>query len=133
MKDLIEKLKEKRAALAVAKAECDKAEADLQLAISDNIKGAYKEKGEPFGTVEVFPGLLKCITPKKVTWDQDALRELAEAIDAAGDEVEEYIKVSYDVSETKYNAWPEEIRESFEPARTVAPGKIRFEIVGEEQ
>lgn len=134
MKDLIKQLQSKRAALAELKGEVDALEAQLHLALGDAIQEAYKAKGDPFGTVNLdADGIaFKVLTPKKVTWDQETLGALAKQIADAGDAPEDYIKVSYEVSETKYNAWPEEIRLAFEHARTVAPGKVKIEFAMED-
>jgi hypothetical protein len=135
MQDLIKQLQTKRMELAAIKGEVDALEAQLHLALGEAIQDAYKAKGDPFGTVNLDADgiVFKVLTPKKVTWDQAALGELEKQIAAAGDTPEDYIKVSYEVSETKYNAWPEEIRLAFEPARTVAPGKVKIEFAMEDK
>ena len=66
--------------------------------------------------------------PKRVDWDQRALAAVVERIRAAGDDPSEYIEVTYKVPERKYNAWPESIRASFAPARTVRTGKTTFTL-----
>jgi len=67
---------------------------------------------------------------KSVSWDQDKLASVAGSIknDWLSDP-DEYIDTKRSVSETKYNAWPSEVREMFEPARTVKPSspKITFD------
>ena len=71
--------------------------------------------------------------PKRVDWDQDRLAAMAERIRAAGDDPAEYLDISFKVPERKYVAWPEAIREGFEPARTVRPGTLKFRLLlGEE-
>jgi hypothetical protein len=50
-------------------------------------------------------------------------------IRAAGDDPAEYVETTFRVSERKYAAWPTAIREGFEAARTVKPGKPIFRLV----
>lgn len=72
---------------------------------------------------------IKFHIPKSVVWDQEKLQEL---YDACVDNPREYISVKYSVAESKYNAWPEHIRQSFEPARTVKTGKVTIKTEEEE-
>lgn len=134
MKDLIEAIRAKREELSFVKHELEVMENKFLLAAEAAVKDAYKEKADPFGTAHVnFDGVkVKFTAPKKITWDQEALSAISAAIKEAGEDPLDYVKVSYEVSETKYNAWPEDIRAAFEPARTVAPGKMRFEFEGDE-
>lgn len=85
---------------------------------------AYIQKAEPFGTVNFEDEGLKITfnTPKKVTWDQE---KLAEIYKEAGDE---YIRVSYDVSETAYKGWNQAIKDELMAARTVEPGTITIKV-----
>ena len=72
---------------------------------------------------------IKMTVPKNVSWDQ---ARLADAIATIRDEWEgdpaEYVDTKLSVSETKFNAWPSAVRDLFAPARTVKPGKVKFEI-----
>ena len=67
--------------------------------------------------------------PKKVDWDQATLGQMVARIRAAGDDPAEYVETIFRVSERKYGAWPTAIREGFEAARTVKPGKPTFRLV----
>ena len=40
----------------------------------------------------------------------------------------EYVDIAFKVPERKYAAWPEAIRQGFEPARTVKTGALKVEI-----
>jgi hypothetical protein len=66
--------------------------------------------------------------PKKVEWDQARLGAMVARIRAAGDDPTEYVETSYRVPERKYGAWPAAIRDGFEAARTVKPGKPTFHL-----
>ena len=67
--------------------------------------------------------------PKKVSWDQDRLAAMAERIRAAGDDPSEYVEISFKVPERAYAAWPEAIRQGFEPARTVKTGTLKVDLL----
>ncbi len=67
--------------------------------------------------------------PKKPVWDQKKLTEIAERINASGDDPTEYLDITYKVAERKYTAWPEHLREVFAPARTLRTGKPAFQLI----
>ncbi len=67
--------------------------------------------------------------PKKPVWDQKKLSEIAERINASGDDPTEYLDITYKVAERKYTAWPEHLREVFAPARTLRTGKPTFQLI----
>jgi hypothetical protein len=75
------------------------------------------------GRVEITADL-----PKKVEWDQAKLAEISQRIAASGEKPTQYIEVSYRVSESKFNAWPDTIKNSFLPARTLKTGKAGFRL-----
>ena len=56
---------------------------------------------------------------------------MVERIRAAGDDVGEYVEVSFKIAERSYAAWPRAIREGFEPARTVRPGQLTIELLAD--
>ena len=66
---------------------------------------------------------------KRVDWDQDRLAAVVERIRSAGEDPAEYVDVAFKVPERKYAAWPDAIRATFEPARTVRPGTLKIEIL----
>jgi hypothetical protein len=73
--------------------------------------------------------------PKRVEWHQAKLADIARRIAASGDDPAQFVEISYRVSETKFNAWPQSLRSAFVPARTVKLGKPKFTLgrVGEGQ
>lgn len=106
-------------------------ESDLNGFIGGYVGDQLKDKDYGCGTanLETDEFKVKVVVTKKVKWDQDELKSLALQIANSGEDPAEYIKVSYDVSETAYKAWPEKISKAFEPARTVETSKpkISFE------
>lgn len=66
--------------------------------------------------------------PKNVAWDQAKLAAAIETIRGWGENPADYVDTKLSVSETSYKAWPPAIRDLFTPARTVKPGKKKFEV-----
>jgi len=77
--------------------------------------------GKATGTVRFEEGDFTIVAdlPKRVDWDQNRLAAMVERIRAAGDDPAEYVEISFKVPERNYVAWPDAIRQCFEPARTV--------------
>jgi hypothetical protein len=72
---------------------------------------------------------IKITVPKNVAWDQERLADAQATIRNEWEaDPAEYIDAKLTVSETKYGAWPAQIRDLLTPARTVKPGKPKFEI-----
>jgi hypothetical protein len=97
---------------------------------SDRAAAARRDEGKDTGTVRLDDGEVTVIAdlPRKVEWDQATLAAMVARIRAAGDDPAEYVETSYRVSERKFGAWPAAIREGFEAARTVKPGKPTFRL-----
>ncbi len=91
----------------------------------EQARSALRDSGRDFGTAHVNDGALhvKYELPKKVTWSQTILKEMAERIVASGDKVEDYIDIKLSVSESRYTNWPTALQEQFAAARTVEEGK----------
>lgn len=103
----------------------------IALRYADHAAAARRAEGKDTGTVRLDDGEVTVIAdlPKKVEWDQGTLGNMVARIRAAGDDPAEYIETTFRVSERKYAAWPTAIREGFEAARTVKPGKPTFRLV----
>lgn len=114
-------------------ADLKRVKAGLEQDIIDNYYEQFSEKlsakAEAFGTVHVFHGEfdIEYTVSKKVGWDQDKLAEIYEKIKQHEDP-SPFIKVKYDVSETNYKNWSEEIQNVFLPARTVKNGTAKLKI-----
>ena len=91
----------------------------------EQARSVLRDSGRDFGTAHVNDGALhvKYELPKKVTWSQPILKEMAERIVASGDKVEDYIDIKLSVSESRYTNWPTALQEQFAAARTVEEGK----------
>jgi hypothetical protein len=88
------------------------------------------EEQKDFGVIRILdgPATISCDLPKKVEWDQEKLAEISRMIANSGRDPKTYINITYDVPERNYTAWPADIRATFEPARTVKPGKPKYTI-----
>jgi hypothetical protein len=103
----------------------------IALRYADRAAASRRADGKDTGTVRIEDGEVTVIAdlPKKVDWDQAKLGKMVERIRAAGDDPAECVETVFRVSERKYGAWPTAIREGFEAARTVKPGKPIFRLV----
>ena len=117
----IESLKQKRLTF----------ETDLNGFIGADVGEQLKDKDYGCGTANVEKNdfKVKCVVTKRVKWDEKQLAGIYEVIKASGENPSDYIKLSYDVSETAYKNWPEKISSVFQSARTVETSKpkITFE------
>ena len=119
-----------REALDAARRLQDWIEAAIALRYEQRAVGARAAAGKDTGTVRLRDGSVEVAVdlPKKVEWDQPRLAALAEQIRAGGEDPSQYLEVSMRVSERAYIAWPERIREAFEPARTVRTGRVTYRL-----
>ena len=113
-------LREQRAALKLRE---DKIVEELAAEYAEQLKGMT-------GTVTVDG--IKFGVPKTVKWDQAKLADLWLTIEQAGKNPLDYMNVTRDVPENRYKIWPSDIREAFEPARTVKTGKVTIKLEDEE-
>lgn len=115
-------------ALRDAKAVSDWMSAAIELRYADAARRQLVVEGRESGTVRIpDQGFIAVAElPKKVTWDQRALRR---ALDQMGDdEAQHYAKVALSVEERKFSAAPPAIRALLEPARQIATGKLRVSL-----
>ncbi|PKP68236.1 MAG: hypothetical protein CVT83_05955 [Alphaproteobacteria bacterium HGW-Alphaproteobacteria-5] len=122
-REVDERLKQAKA----AKARLDGA---LTIRYATRAEEERRARGKDTGAVRFDDGDFTVVAdlPKRVDWDQEQLAAMVERIRAAGDDPSQYVDVTYKVPERKYAAWPEAIRQGFEPARTVRPGTLKVEI-----
>lgn len=97
---------------------------------SDLAAKARAEEGKDTGRVrlEVEDHIVIADLPKDVEWDQKKILDAVKTIQSWDEPIEDYVTVKYSVSETKYNAWPEKLRNLFAASRTVGTGKPTFKI-----
>ena len=86
------------------------------------IREAYLAKGDQFGVIHLEDGRyrLSITTSARIEWDQAKLTDLQREIrEQWGNDPAEFIDAKLAVKESKYKAWPSDLRDKFEPARTV--------------
>jgi hypothetical protein len=116
--------------LAAAKALVEHVDQALELKYADRAHGLRLAAGKDTGVVHFDDGQVRITAdlPKKIEWDQARLADITRRIAASGDDPAEYVDISYRVSETRFNAWPESLKSSFAPARTLKTGKPGFRL-----
>lgn len=92
---------------------------------------ALEKSGKDTGTVTFFhEGIqVRASLSKKVEWDQTKLRAIGIRISEAGDNPEQYTDTTYTFPEKSFAKWPEAVQKVFLPARTVKPGKPKYEFI----
>ena len=115
---------------ALAKAVVDHLDRALDLKYSKQAHALRLAAGKDTGVVHFDDGHVQVTAdlPKKVDWDQKKLADLVRRMTANGDNPAEYVEISYRVSETKFNAWPETLKSAFAPARILKTGKPGFRL-----
>jgi len=118
------------AAVATARADADAIDQALDHRYRQLAADARQAAGKDTGTIHLVDGdhRISVELPKRVEWDQIRLAAIVERIRAAGEEPGEFVEISYRVSEAKYSAWPASMRASFDPARTLKPGKPVYRL-----
>ena len=122
--------------LTTFKAIAEHVDRALNLKYAERAQQMRLAAGKDTGVVHFDDGLVRITAdlPKKVDWDQAQLAEITKRIAANGDDPAEYVDISYRVSEIKFTAWPDSLKNVFAPARTLKSGKPTFRLAlpGEE-
>jgi hypothetical protein len=116
--------------LAAAKAIVEHVDRALDLRYAQRAHQLRLAAGKDTGVVHFDDGQVRITAdlPKKVEWDQTKLNDITRRIAANGEDPTEYVEISYRISETKFNAWPETLKSAFAPARTLKTGKPGFRL-----
>jgi hypothetical protein len=108
----------------------------LELKYKDLASISRIHAGKDTGSVHFEDELIKVTAdlPKRVTWDQKQLSELAKRIQDSGEDPLQYMDIAYKVPERKFTAWPDSIKSAFKDARTLKMGRQSFKLTqGDEQ
>jgi hypothetical protein len=113
-----------------AKQARERLNAALEQRYGEQARTGLRDSGRDFGVAHVSDGPLRVTydLPKRVTWDQKRLAEIAERIADSGERIQDYLDVDLSVSESRFNNWPPALKEQFASARTVKPGKPSFRL-----
>jgi hypothetical protein len=115
---------------SVAKSIVDHIDRAAELKYADRAHALRLAAGKDTGVVHFDDGRVRITAdlPKRVEWDQQHLAEIVRRIADGGENPAEYVEIGYRVSETKFNAWPESLKNAFAPARTLKTGKPGFRL-----
>ena len=107
-----------------------KFDAAMEQSYGEQARATRLDAGKDFGAVHFTDGPLRITADvsKRVAWDQAALADFAQRIAATGDKVADFIDIDYSISESRFNAWPTTLKETFVKARTVKPGKTSYRL-----
>jgi len=113
-----------------AKALCEHLEQVTDYKWSERARNLRHDAGKDTGVIHFDDGNVRITAdlPKKVEWDQARLAQISKRIADSGENATQYVEVTYRVSETKFNAWPQTIKSAFEAARTVKTGKASYRL-----
>jgi hypothetical protein len=106
---------------------------DVEEQLSDTFlpvaKDVLRANGKDFGTAQIVEGnqKLKVTIGKKVTWDQDKLRDTLNNM--SPENAQHYGKLTFAVEERNFTAAPPAIKEELEGCRTVEVGAIKVEEI----
>ena len=106
---------------------------DVEEQLSDTFlpvaKDVLRANGKDFGTAQITEGnqRLKVTVGKKVTWDQDGLRDTLNNM--SPENAQHYGKLTFAVEERKFTAAPPAIKDELEGCRTVEVGRVTVEEV----
>lgn len=100
----------------------------LEMRYGEQAKAQLLAQGKDTGTTHILDGDfdIGVEVDKTVAWDQVDLSSKWDRIVASGDDPRQYITAKFSVSESRFKAWPEVLRQQFESARTVTPKAPKF-------
>jgi len=65
---------------------------------------------------------------KTTTYDQKKIGRVLDLLKSSGEDITEYVEVSYKVPERKWTVWPAQIKRVFEPARIVKASTPKYTV-----
>ena len=124
---LFERREELRTVIAGLKEELSDLNKQIQDTWLQQVRDALRADGKDFGTTTIVSNnkKLKATVRKKVTWDQDMLRDRLNNM--SPETARHYGKIVFSVEERKYTAAPPEIKQQLEDCRTVELGAFSIE------
>lgn len=102
---------------ARAKDDKDWIEAAIALKYCEKARCIRQQLGKDTGVI-YFEDEGLCVKedlPKRISWNQSKLLHIAQTMRAKGEDIHEFLDISYKVSEHKYIAWPERLTRIFHP------------------
>ena len=114
--------------LSHAKELKEKLDDALNLRFSETVKENLRNENKDTGTTKFIDHGFQIVAevPKKVTWDSQKMEEIIKTIPES--HRRDYIKTTYSIDERRYANFSYEYQQLFKSARTVTPGKTKFQI-----
>ena len=124
---LLERREELRTVISELKEELADVNEQIQDTWLQQVRDALRADGKDFGTTTIIADnkKFKAKIGKKVTWDQDMLRDRLNNM--SPETARHYGKIVFSVEERKYTAAPPEIKQQLEDCRTVELGAFSIE------
>ena len=126
--ELFERRDELKSIITDLRAEQKDVEQQLSDLFLPLARDALRADDKDFGTAHIVEGnvAMKVNVGKKVTWDQDVLRDTFNSM--TPENAQHYAKLTYAVEERKYTAAPPAIKATLEAARTTEVGRFTVEV-----
>lgn len=111
----------------------EKLDDGMNLRFAEAVKNSLRSESKDTGTTRFFDGSHQIIAevPKKVTWDAEKMERILKQVPE--EKRQSIVKTSYSIDERKYAELSYEYQMLFKDARTVTPGKTRFQITTGDQ
>ena len=124
---LLERREELRTVISELKEELADVNEKIQDTWLGQVRDALRADGKDFGTTTIVADnkKFKATVRKKVSWDQEMLRDRLNNM--SPENAQHYGKIVFSVEERKYTAAPPEIKQQLEDCRTVEIGSFSFE------
>ena len=124
---LLERREELRTVISELKEELAGVNEQIQDTWLQQVRDALRADGKDFGTTTIVSNnkKLKATVRKKVTWDQDMLRDRLNNM--SPENAQHYGKIVFSVEERKYTAAPPAMKSLLETCRTVEVGGFTIE------
>ena len=126
--ELFERRDELKSVITELRAELKNVEDQLSDLFLPLARDALRADGKDFGTAHIVEGnvAMKVNVGKKVTWDQDVLRDTFNSM--TPENAQHYAKLTYAVEERKYTPAPPAIKSTLKAARTTEVGRFTVEV-----
>lgn len=91
---------------------------------------SYQRKFKKYNLINIEDGdyITSHNIPKKITWDQTGLEYISQLLQSEGEDPTEFIDIKLNISERRYDSWPESIQNRFKDARTVDEGIEKISV-----
>ena len=124
---LLQRREELRTVISELKEDLADVNEQIQDTWLQQVRDALRADGKDFGTTTIVSNnkKFKATVRKKVTWDQDLLREQLNSM--SPENAQHYGKIVFSVEERKYTAAPPAMKSLLETCRTVEVGGFTIE------